>query len=253
MSLQHVKRLVFSEKQHRTGVQARLRKLRDHGYIGAQMLHNEAGKSIGYVYYLKAPAYERLDAEYKRRRLPKAQFLLHALDVVTIQVQLESWFSNHPTVDLVGFIPEWKTHQVKGGHRVQIVREQLTIGGEAVVFKPDAAFVLEHPKGRKLFFVEADRGTEYRRQIERKVRAYAEFSRHPERFQKKYNAGGKFGVLFITTKSEKRIRSVQQWNWDRPIDNWLMTTMEAFQNATSPTDRIWYKGLGTEHVPLVKV
>ena len=121
------------------------------------MLHNEAGKSIGYVYFLREPAYEHLDAEYKRRRLPKAQFLLHALDVVTIQVQLEAWFADHPSVKLIGFIPEWKTHQVRGGQRVQIVREQLTVAGQDVVFKPDAAFVLEHPKGRKLFYLEADR------------------------------------------------------------------------------------------------
>ena len=173
---------------------------------------------------------------------------------MTIQVQLEAWFADHPSVKLIGFIPEWKTHQVRGGQRVQIVREQLTVAGQDVVFKPDAAFVLEHPKGRKLFYLEADRGSEYRRQIERKVRAYSEFARHPERFGKKYNVTGKFGVLFITTKSEKRIRSIQEWNWDRlGFETWLMATMEDFEKATSPTDAIWFKGLGTDRVPLVKV
>ena len=81
--------LVFEASDEVT--RARLRKLEQAGYIGSKPFKTVDGSPN--IYFLRELAYNHLDEDYKRVKLPKPFTLAHTLDLITIQIHIEAWFA----------------------------------------------------------------------------------------------------------------------------------------------------------------
>ena len=230
---------------------ARLRKLERAGYIGSKPFKTVDGSPN--IYFLRERASDHIEEDFRRVKLPKPLALAHTLDLTTIQIHIEAWFRDHPTVALPWIYSESKMHLV-GGRYVRTIHDRYIIGGRVTTVTPDMAFALEH-KGqdtRLLVFVENDRSTESHNQLRQKFDQYRDYMRRSERFKKKFNVTfDRFLVLFITTSS-KRIAGVQKKHRHHPVFPLLrLTTMKDFEAASDPARPIWTRREG-ERVGLVK-
>ena len=244
LTLPHVRMLGFGASD--TIIRRRLRKLEHAGYIGAREFVTSEGRPK--YYFLRERAYEHLEGTYRRRRPPKPQFLLHTLDLVTIQIKTEQLFQDHELVRLAWFIPEWRTAVVDGKH-VKAIHDKFTTSGQVVAVRPDAAFALEHKakEAKVLYLIERDRGTEGFRKIKAKLDDYADYARYPERFKSRFKVTlDKFVVLFITT-TPKRVANIQQKHRHHAgFKRILLTTLDQFTATTGPSAPIWTREPGSE-------
>ena len=253
LALPHAQKLVFVGVNDPSVIRRRLRKLQNAGFLGAVALHDKKGVPTGKVYFLKEPAYEHLDGDFTRRSLPKEFFLAHTVDLVTVQIKIEDWFAGHDRFALAGFRTESHMKTVDG-KQVRAIHDKITVEGNEIRIRPDAAFVLQHrtKETKILHFIENDRGTESRRQLEPKFDSYRDYAQHPERFKKKYGVTfDRFAVLFITT-SERRIERIQKWfGGHGGFSRFLFTTMDKLKAAPGPTAPIWTRE-PKENIGLIK-
>jgi len=209
--------LCFPTVIHRRKVQARLKKLRDEGYINRPpptVVHRDVNDLFDPPYWIERLGVEAVlnghaieEDQKERLRIIKnltdwkPHRLRHVLDVSDVRACLEQAVEQTPGVHLVAWYDEHDQH-----NRKPVLQAKVKIPyGEGARERPftlcaDACFVLENESGEKqdLFFVEIDEGTESAKKRWRdKVLAYLVY---PEQgFTKDFRfKGADFRVLTIT-------------------------------------------------------
>ena len=132
-----------------------------------------------------------------------------------------------------------------------ITQEDVRMSGVSARFRirPDLVFALDVDGAQRLYFLEADRGTEGRVQIEEKLTAYHHYA-GTDRWRR-YSAAGDFRVLIITT-TPKRVESFLEAFVDHPARGRLaMATFEKIKEKNVVREGIWMLGNGEES-PLVR-
>jgi len=132
---------------------------------------------------------------------------------------------------------------------------------------PDGLFLIHHPKGRILSFLEIDTGTESRRQLENKLESYQVWSQSPlgqEYLCNLYRQTGattpqpKFRLLFviapkISDSEENRLQEFHELVADQPDaqQKRLWYTSAGQLRAAKPTSLlnapIWFRGSDTAY------
>jgi hypothetical protein len=136
----------------------------------------------------------RWKKEYTRRT---EWFLEHSLMVAEFRCVLELALAAMPETTLLAW------HQGKDAwFRVEMPGDPRRLARIA----PDAYFVLRQRDQLKHFFLEADRSTEERRRLLRRLRAYW-WHLQDQRFAGAQGGRPRVGVLFVTT-SEKRLQGL---------------------------------------------
>jgi hypothetical protein len=206
-------------------VQAVLKRLADHGYLGRRFLppihrlHQgffdySRRDRTGAVYFLTRDGAALLGQDYAPRA-PQITlaYLHHRLDITDCRACFELAVAQVPGITLARWIDE--NEKDEEGHfslhdQVRAL-DPDTNRERTLPIRPDAAIVLEHtPSGhQELFFLEVDEGTESgRRRWRDKVLAYRAYARGGVA-QKLQFAGAGFRVLTLTrtptgTQQDKR-------------------------------------------------
>jgi hypothetical protein len=206
--------LCFPTVKHQRHVQAILKRLSDHGYIGRRFLppvhrinteyldytHQDRG---GALYFLLPQGGAIIGRQAKpalaRVNLP---FLHHRLDIADIRACLELALRAEARLELAHWIDE---HE-KDDAGVMLLADRVTFKDEAtgrierISIRPDACCILQdRATGQEeCFFVEVDEGTEsVRRRWRNKVLAYRAYAR--QGFKERFVFQGQgFRVLTIT-------------------------------------------------------
>ncbi|PIR49713.1 hypothetical protein COU79_03395 [Candidatus Peregrinibacteria bacterium CG10_big_fil_rev_8_21_14_0_10_54_7] len=202
---------------HRRKVQARLKKLRDEGYIGrppSTIVHRDANDNYDPPYWVERLGVEEVldghpidDEQKERLRVVKnltnwkPHRLRHVLDVSDIRACLEQAVEQTPGVHLVAWYDEHDQHDRNPVLQAKVKIPYGETGRErSFTLCADACFVLENESGDKqdLFFVEIDEGTESGKKRWRdKVLAYIAYLK--QGFERDFEFNGRdFRVLTVT-------------------------------------------------------
>jgi hypothetical protein len=209
--------LCFPTVIHRRKVQARLKQLRDEGYIGRPLPtigHRNASDHFDPPYWAERRAVEEvlngheMDENQKKRlqinkKLSnwKPHKLKHVLDVSDIRACLELAIEQTSGVHLSVWYDEHDQHQKKPVLQAKVKIPYGDTGRERpFTLCADACFVLENDSGQKqdLFFLEIDEGTESAKKRWRD-KVYAYLAYREQSFEADFKFRGKdFRVLTIT-------------------------------------------------------
>jgi len=140
-------------------------------------------------------------------------FLNHLLLINDFWITLELACENSP-FELEEFIPEFEHGHKRGEKPTKIAFQSQK---EKITLIPDAIFCLKGPKGKRLYFLEIDRGTgkissrayrSFSSQIQKYLLCYQAqaYARFRETFNYPFSG---FQVLYLTS-SEQRIKSYQK-------------------------------------------
>jgi len=97
------------------------------------------------------------------RQKPKDYlFLQHFLAITDFRITLAQACARHPSLKLLGFIPEYESRPSPSGAIHKYVRDTVSdkIDRRTITHAPDGVFALEYDGRSALFFLEIDRGTE---------------------------------------------------------------------------------------------
>ncbi len=264
LTLGQLRRLGYFQvdtKRHSSldNVRKRLKRLWDAGYLQGDLLRpgNER------IYFLAELALEPLGEFYAiaQRRLYRPRSsetmlqLRHPLMVSECAVRLVEAVRGGE-VEIPELPPLWlpfyTTHAVgdpsKRRHVERFVsQEDIQVPGERAAFRirPDLVFSLKKASAERLFFLEADRGTEGIQEIALKLKGYNAYAKardlqQPDQFRwQRYGPMTDFRVLLVTT-SARRVEVVQQQLMSTPgFELLASTTLNELTESNPVFDAIW--------------
>lgn len=256
-------------------VRKRLRRLWQKGYIFGETLLETRER----IYLLAEPALpalrERYGIEQQRLYRPsgRAQSLRqihHSLMVSECAVRVAESIrkSAIQLADLPPFgMPFYHTHAVGDVRQKKhverfVTQENLAVAGseKPLRIRPDLVFALiQNSSGRlprdsvgRLYFLEADRGSESPREIAEKLLAYHHYAeyldpRDSSRFLwQRYGAVRDFRVLLVTTDDRRASTLVHALSGKPGFELMAITTIEAVKDSNLVFDPIWTNALGPD-------
>ena len=268
LTLDQIRRLRYFQEDtgkltHPDNVRKRLSRVAKAGYLIGDELWEEHSRKRMRIYRIGSEALGPLRYHYgieqTRVHRPKAQNVFrqvhHSLLVSECAVRIieslrDSDFEvpRLPPVD----VPFYQTHMV-GNPRSKkhverfVSQEDIWVPGSPKPhrIRPDLVFALGKQGGYRLFFLEADRGTESYPEIAEKQRGYFQYARTADPINpgkllwQRYGKMRDFRVLFVTT-SEKRIAGLRNALQEEPgFELAAFTTSEAVNTSNMVFDQIW--------------
>ena len=251
-------------------VRKRLKRLRDGGYlIGDTYLDSKER-----IYYLGEQALPALRERYgiDQRRLYHPRFAVdlqirHPLLVSECAVRVTESIRRSP-LTLPDLAPLWvpfiHTHAIgnpaKKRHVERFVsQDDIAVAGRSrpLRIRPDLVFALAQGNVSRLYFLEADRGSESPQEIAEKLLGYAHYQNafepsDPEKRRwQRYGAMRDYRVLFVTT-DQRRVESLTTYLEQRPGFHLLaLTSILAVKEKNMVFDPIWTNKAGPDR-PLAK-
>lgn len=246
-------------------VRKRLKRLWDAGYFEGDRLAERKER----IYVLGDRALKPLRETYGIRqwRLYQPRFeteaqILHPLLVSECAVRVvEALRRPASDLELASLqplaVPFVHTHLVGNARKRKHVerfvsQEDLEVEGETLRIRPDLVFGLEKDGRGRLYFLEADRGTERPVDVAAKLAAYAAYLETPDpdqpdrRLWQRYGPFGDFRVLVVTT-TRRRVRSLASTLRDHPgWDLVNLTTASKVRRESPLFDEIWLNRFGEE-------
>ncbi len=245
-------------------VRKRLRRLYQAGYLADDRMVETRER----IYFLTEQALPELRERFgiRQRRLyqPRGEEterqLQHALLVSEGAVRFVESIrrSSFELSDLAPLgVPFLTTHAVgnpaKRKHVERFVtQEDVVVAGESVPLRirPDLVFALRQGKRARLYFLEADRGSESSQQLATKLLAYHHYLKAsdptvPEnRLWQRYGEVRDFRVLLVTT-TPRRVKNLAESLAEQPGFELLsMTDVEAFKAQNVLFEGIWRNRVG---------
>ncbi len=253
-------------------VRQRLRRLAQAGYLVADRL----AETKELVYFLGEEALDPLCRHheiqqqriYSYQALPETERqLYHRLLVSECAVRFHEAVRNSDTelpclAPLAA--PFYHTHAVADSGKKKAIERFVTQedvqaqgGGRPLRVRPDLVFALSRRGASRLFFLEADRGTEAVAEIERKQLAYHHYEsavdprQNGARLWQRYGVGLDFRVLFVTT-SQSRIQSLRRRLQEKPGFKLLaFATADDLKENSPVWNDIWTTASSDNPVPLL--
>ena len=268
LTLDQIRRLRYyqpetGELSHPDNVRKRMSRLTRAGYLAADDIWEEHTRRRQRIYRIGkealAPLRYHYDIDQARIHKPKIQNtfrqVYHTLLVSECGVRIVESLrgSDFETPALAPLdVPFYHTHAV-GNPRSKkhverfVSQEDIADPGQETPYRirPDLVFALGKNDLFRLFFLEADRGTESPSEIAEKLRGYYQYARtldpsEPGRWLwKKYGSARDFRVLVVTT-TEKRLSVLRERLINVPgFEMGAFATAEAVQQANMVHDEIW--------------
>lgn len=253
-------------------VRKRLRRLWQKGYIRGETLLETRER----IYFLDEPALpalrERYGIEQQRLYRPrgKAQPLRqvhHALMVSECAVRVAESIrkSAIQLVDLPPLaMPFYHTHAVGNVRKKKhverfVTQENLDIAGSSekpLRIRPDLVFALTQDSARgsvsRLYFLEADRGSESPREVAEKLHAYHHYTEYLDPLDSSrylwqtYGPVRDFRVLMVTTDDRRAATLVRGLEGRPGFELAAVATIEAVKEENLVFGPIWANALGAE-------
>ena len=243
-------------------VRKRMKRLWDAGYLDGARLAARKER----VYVLNDPALEPLREHcgIRQWRLYKPKFeteaqILHPLLVSECAVRMVESV-RQSDVELTNLqplgVPFVHTHLVGNPRRRKHVERyvsqvDLEEGSGTYRIRPDLVFGLEKSGRGRLYFLEADRGSERPSEVAEKLAGYARYVDEPHpsspelKHWQQYGAFRDFRVLVVTT-TPRRVRSLAGAMEDEPGWNLVnLTTSESVRKHDPVFDGIWLNRVGS--------
>jgi Replication-relaxation len=247
-------------------VRKRLKRLWDEGYLAGDVLQQTNER----IYFLGERGLEALRAAYglDQRRLyrPRSpetmQQLAHPLLVSECAVRfVESVRGSDVELPELAplWIPFYHTHAVADVRRKKhieryVTQEDLAVPGRPEPFRirPDLVFALARGSAWRLFFLEADRGSESVQEIAQKQKGYHYFQaapdpqNPPQRLWQRYGPARDFRVLFVTT-TERRVEALRRQLEDLPgFELMNFAAIPEVQSRNVVSEPIWHTRSGVK-------
>ena len=244
-------------------VRKRLRRLATSGYLLPDRLLETRER----IYFLGknalAPLRQQYGLEQQRLyqpRLEAATQLRHALLVTECATRVVESV-RQSAFRLVDLAPLWtpfvQTHAVENPRKRKHVerfvsQEDLPVPGHPTPLRirPDLVFALEHGSAARLYFLEADRGSESPRQLAEKLLAYDYFREwvdpsRPNQYRwQRYGELRDFRVLIVTT-DHRRVATLAHFLADHPgFDITALAAESGIREQDIIFDRIWTNRFG---------
>jgi len=246
-------------------IRKRLKRLWDEGFLAGDVLQATNER----IYFLGERGLEPLRAAYglEQRRLyrPRSaetmQQLAHPLMVSECAVRFVESVRGSD-VELPELAPLWipffHTHAVADTSRKKhterfVTQEDLRVPGHPEPFRirPDLVFALARGSAWRLFFLEADRGSESVQEIALKQAGYAHLQDAPDpdhgsqRLWQRYGPARDFRVLFVTT-TPRRVETLHRQLTERPgFELMTFTSLAEVQNRNVLFESIWHAKSGS--------
>ena len=260
-----VKRLIFPENQSSQSCQKRLKLLFQNCYLGRahpflQFGNDNQNSEVSYYLDQAGTAFlrelgEKIVFSRTKKRL-KHNPQLHALDLAEFRVNLELAVRQTDRLSLRLFVPDFLLKEgatsLTGLKRYRLYEEiRDPVTGQATVFFPDAAVILENPQSgaKRLFFIEIDRGTEGLEIIRRKIAAYHLYATN--RLYSKYGNLDRFIVLFQTSSPKRADNMVRLIREMQCQPTTLVTDHRQVSADTILKSEIW-KTVENKTISLIK-
>jgi len=240
-------------------IRKRLKRLWDAGFLAGDVLQATNER----IYSLGEKGLEPLRVAYglEQRRLyrPRSpetmQQLAHPLMVSECAVRfVESVRGSDVEIpDLAPlWIPFYHTHAVADTSRKKhteryVTQEDLRVTGHPEPFRirPDLVFALARGSAWRLFFLEADRGSESVQEITLKQAGYAHLQAAPDpdqpaqRLWQRYGPARDFRVLFVTT-TPRRVEVLRRQLAEQPgFELMAFSTLQEAQSRNVVLDPVW--------------
>ncbi|MEE4247007.1 MAG: replication-relaxation family protein [Kangiellaceae bacterium] len=280
LSLDQIRRLRYFQEEtgklsHPDNVRKRLSRLAKAEYLIGDELWEEYSRKRMRIYRIGAAALPPLSyhfgVEQTRVHRPKAQNVFrqvhHTLLVsecaVRIVESLRGSDFEVPRLPPVE-VPFYQTHMVGNPrskkHVERFVSQEdiwVPTASKPHRIRPDLVFALGKEGAHRLFFLEADRGTESHAEIAAKQKGYACYAKAPDPddprkyLWQRYGAMRDFRVLLVTT-TERRIKGLRSSLQNEPgFELMAFTTEEQLQHSNMAMEAIWTVPNGEQH-PLLK-
>ena len=290
LSLDQIRRLRYFHPEtgtlsHLDNVRKRMSRLAKAGYLVGDEIWGEHTRKRERIYRLGKEALEPLSfyhgIEQTRVHRPKGQNtfrqVYHSLLVSVCAVRIVENLRDRsldtfetPNLDPLE-IPFYQTHMVGDARKKKHVerfvsQEDISVPGygHMLRLRPDLVFALGKENAYRLYFLEADRGTESHAEIEVKLRGYHQYQKANDPNQPGQNLWQRYGVsreipqemrdfrvLFVTT-TEKRIGLLRASLQGKPgYELVAFTTIEAAKSSNMVSDKVWMVPSG-EKVALLK-
>lgn len=245
-------------------VRKRLRRLDEKGYVTGDILTETKER----IYFLTEPALPALRGScgiqqkrlYKPRGMETLRQIHHALMVSECAVRvLESIRESNLTLPNLPPLssPFLHTHAVgnprKKKHTERFVTQEdlRTSGGaQPLRIRPDLVFALAQGDTTRLYFLEADRGSESPREIAAKMLAYDRYvtyadPKEPSRLLwQRYGEVRDFRVLLVTT-DDRRVANLTRSLQGKPGWELLsLATFDAVKENSMMFDPVWTNAYG---------
>lgn len=250
-------------------VRKRLRRLWQKGYIRGDTLLETRER----IYFLDEPALpalrERYGIEQQRLYRPrgKAQSLRqvhHALMVSECAVRVAESIrkSAIQLADLPPLkMPFYHTHAVGNVRKKKhverfVTQENLDLAGldQPLRIRPDLVFALTQDSARgpvsRLYFLEADRGSESPREVAEKLRAYHHYAEYLDPLDssrylwQRYGAVRDFRVLMVTTDDRRAATLVRALKGQPGFELAAVATIDAVKEQNLVFGPIWTNAIG---------
>lgn len=268
LTLDQIRRLGYFQPEtgllsHPDNVRKRMGRLAKAGYLVGDDIWEEYTRKRQRVYRLGkealAPLNYHFGIEQNRLHKPKAQNtfrqVYHSLLVSECAVRIVECLRGTPfeTPDLLPLgMPFYLTHTVGNPHSKKhverfVTQEDIPAAGQQNPYRirPDLVFALGTEGVYRLFFLEADRGTESAAEIALKLRGYHHYhrfadSRQPGRYLwNRYGEVRDFRVLVVTTTAN-RIASLREKLEQEPgFELAAFTIAEKVKKADAVLDEDW--------------
>ncbi len=269
MTLEQIRRVRYY--QSNTGrlssldnVRKRLKRLWDAGYFAGDILLQTNER----LYYLGSQALpalrDHLGIDQRRLYKPRAadtmQQLLHPLMVSECAVRFTEAI-RRTDVETPELAPLWvsfyHTHAVGDARRKKhverfVTQEDIAAPGhpEPLRIRPDLVFALAKGADGRLFFLEADRGSEGPKEIAAKQLGYAHYQQasnleEPARYRwQRYGDMRDFRVLFVTTH-RRRVDLLRRYLREKPgFGLMAFATFEELKECDPVFEPIWVVASG---------
>lgn len=240
-------------------VRKRLRRLAEAGYFAGDRLLGTRQR----IYFLEKRSLQSLRERYairqqrlyQPRSLETLRQLQHALLVSEcgVRVAESRRGSDFSVPNLPPFmVPFYHTHAVEDPRRKKHVerfvsQEDLKIEGhpQPLRIRPDLVFALAQNERARLYFLEADRGSEGVGQIAEKQLAYHHYCKTPDPVApsrwlwQRYGDVSDFRVLFVTTDKRRVANLVRGLSSKPGFELMTFATATAVQAQNMLFDEIW--------------
>ncbi len=242
--------MCFPHVRSSRSVCERIRKLKKEGFLSqANMQVVLSGQSASPVYYPNRKTAETLAAAHDDDgylniyiKPPATRLLFHWIEIAKTHYLADQAVGNSDLIKMPQWHNEWevvnKDVPNKNLHFTihSILRQEPT-----VVCQPDAAFLIECGRHRKVFYVEVDRGTDSIRRIVRKKPAgYAGMKqqcRHLKHFPT--STLDSFSVLFITTTEHRRDELIRRLSEKEGSHLWRAACRSEIEPETMFFKPVW--------------
>lgn len=230
---EQLQRLTGQEQGSGRGMRKHLLRLRKAGLIVMHRMQITLPGMNGAapVYYPTRQAAEALASFYDddgflatNTRHPRADRLSHWVSINDVRILVEQAAERIPALKLVRWITEWQTVNPLDEKSNQFCLHTQLTETPPLSCSPDAAFLLEYKQHRKVFYVEADRGTSSPRQVAaRKSKGYATLASRKLHRQKHFPEStlDSFRVLFFTTNVYRAKKTMEELTSKPGCEFWL--------------------------------